>query len=198
VATGLIQVLADGNAEGVSVLGQGAGRWRTMGEVTSGDDADGPLTSFSTLAFSGARAGIASAEPFYQRRWGGVATFRIKTGSSISDIRIVAGLSSSPGAKQRTPTAHVAAFVYDTGAHGTVFWRAVTSDGSGTLTTTALADAIATTTLYDLRINMEDSANVKFYIGGTLRATHTTNLPTSSTPMRCGLWIADIATGGFS
>ena len=198
MATGLIQVLADGSSAGFSVLGQGAGGWRTTGSVVDADDADGPLVSLTTPHFSGARAGLASAEAFYQRRWAQPATFRIKTGSSVTAIRIVVGLSSAPGAKQQTPVSHMAAFVYDTVAHGTAYWRAVTSDGSGTLTTTATTQGIATSTLYTFTLDMADSANVKFYADTTLLATHTTNLPTATEPMRCGVWIAEIATGGFS
>lgn len=195
MATGLVQVLADATADGFSVLGMDAARWRAVGTIANADDADGPLVSMSTGDGAGSRASIASGEAFYQRRWGSVVTLRVKTSASIANMRLVVGLSSAPGAKQQTPTSHMACFVYDTTAHGTAFWRAITSDGSGTLTTAVTTSAIATSTLYDLRLDMSDGANVKFYVDGTLAATNTTNLPTSTEPMRCGVWLAQLAAG---
>lgn len=193
-----VQVLADGHVPTYTVLGQRGCDWDTTGILATGDDATGPLLSLTTFNTYGAVAGLASNVPFYQRGWGGSITLKVATSSSISNIRIIAGLSSVLAGKSNAPIAHVAAFVYDTGVHGTAFWRFVTSDGSGTLTTTTTTESIATSTRYTLRIDMSDSGNVRGYVGTTLAATNTTNLPTSTEPMRVGVWVAEIDTGAFS
>lgn len=193
-----VQVIADGHVPTYSVLGQRGVDWDTTGILATGDDASGPLLSMTTFNTFGAVAGLASTVPFYQRGWGGSITLKVSTSTSISDIRIVAGLSSVIAGKSETPITHMAAFVYDTGAHGTAFWRFITSDGSGTLTTTTTTESIATSTRYELRIDMSDSASVKGYVDGTLAATNTTNLPTSTEPMRVGVWVAEIDAGAFS
>lgn len=195
MALGLVQVLADANQDGYTVLGQSSNAWEPLGIVASADDADGPLLGFTTRSQTNGIAGIQTSDVWYQTRFGSTITFRIKTGASVSTCRIVVGVSDVPGAQMQTPEAHMAAFVYDTVAHGTAFWRAVTSDGSGTLTTTATAQSIATSTLYSLTIDFADPASLKFYSGTTLLATHTTNLPTSSTPLRVGAWVCDLTTG---
>ena len=73
-------------------------------------------------------------------------------------------------------------FTYDSGGtrNGTIAspnWQCVTSDNSTrTLTTTSVA---VTTTWTKLRIEINAAATeVKFYINGTLVATHTQNIPT--------------------
>lgn len=197
MATGLVQVLADGKT-GLAVLGSAGARWAVRGDATNTSDADGPLLGLTTNGNAGHIVGVETQERWYQRRWGGVLTFRIKTGSNMADVRYVVGLSSVPGAKLETPIAHLAAWIYDTGAHGTAFWRAVTSDGSGTLTTTVTTLAAANSTLTTLTIDMTDGANVKFRSGATLHATNSANLPTDSQAMQVGAWLRDLTGGGVS
>lgn len=67
-------------------------------------------------------------------------------------------------------------FVYDRATTG--FWQAVTKSGSTTSTTTAVA---VSTDWHHLRIWADfENDTVKYYIGGTLVATHTTNVPSST------------------
>jgi hypothetical protein len=61
------------------------------------------------------------------------------------------------------------------------------------VTTTSVA--IATGTPYTLRIDCRDSANVKFYINGTLVATHTNNLPTATQAMGWGTLVTNLVGG---
>ncbi len=59
---------------------------------------------------------------------------------------------------------------------------AVTADGSAN-TNTDVSSGITMTEHNVLGIHFESTSSVKFYINGTLVATHTTNIPTSGTPL---------------
>lgn len=60
------------------------------------------------------------------------------------------------------------------------YWACITYDGTETKTVTAVAPATAAYERLRITIN-EAGTEVKFYIDGTLVATHTTNIPTSTT-----------------
>src|SRR5262245_56607885 len=70
-------------------------------------------------------------------------------------------------------------FRYDTGVDGTTFWVATSRLTSTTTTTTSAA--IAANTAYTLKIVVNSTSSVDFYVDGTNVATHTTNLPGSTT-----------------
>lgn len=79
-------------------------------------------------------------------------------------------------------------------------WQVVTNNGSsgGPVVTTVTNSGItvSTNTKYILRIDASNSASVKFYINGTLVATSTSNLPTTSTQL--GLNITNLTTSNAS
>jgi hypothetical protein len=113
-----------------------------------------------------------------------IMTMIIKTGpnsSDLSGVRIWCGAFSSDPYVSDDPTGHLAAFRYSTNADGTAYWRTATKDGS-TLNVTTTSTAIAANTRYVLKV-VFGASNVKFYIDGTLVATHSSNLPTGSTAM---------------
>jgi hypothetical protein len=70
-------------------------------------------------------------------------------------------------------------FTYD----GTTY-RALTDDGSAITTTTI--SAITTTDWNVYRIEFDPASACRFYVNGTLVATHTTNLPASSDSVSIG------------
>ena len=151
--------------------------------TVNSDTADAPHISYTTTASSGNAAGWISPSFVVARRaWNPDFAARITTAGALSAQRIWIGMmSTSLDAVQDPTTQHVAAFRYDTTADGTAFWRTVTCDGS-TANVTTTTVAIAAASYYVLRIVLR-SGSVKFYINGTLAATHTTNLPTTSTTL---------------
>jgi energy-coupling factor transporter transmembrane protein EcfT len=93
-------------------------------------------------------------------------------------FRFISGFGNIANSGAET---HGAFFTYDEGgvSNGTIAspnWQCVTTVASvRTLTTTSVA---VTTTWTKLRIIVNaDATEVKFYIDGTLVATHTTNIP---------------------
>jgi hypothetical protein len=156
--------------------------------ITPADDptAAGPGVSYTTTAAADVDAGIISAFGPVQTRWGPLFYTRITTdASAITSTRLWAGLTSAElAALTADPTTqHVAAFRYDTGLDGTAFWRCVTAGGSAA-TVTVSTVAIAAATSYELKIEVNSAGtSVRFFVNGVLAATHTTNLPTTSTAL---------------
>ena len=119
---------------------------------------------------------------------------RIKTGPNATDIqncRIRVGLYSATPYGSGAMTSALAAFRYLPALDGTVFWRTETADGT-TANVVASATAIAHATVYELTLDASDPTSIKFYINGTLVATHTTNLPAQTTAL--GGYVAIEAT----
>lgn len=147
------------------------------GTPTAANDATGPYVKASSAATSFANAGWVTAFNECRRDWSPDWTAVIKTGTSFSFVRSLwVGYFSATPAASPTAAGHVAAFLQD-GALS-AFWRCVTRNGT-TTTTTVTTRAITPDTRYTLRI-VQGAANVKFYVNGTLVATHTTNLPTAT------------------
>jgi hypothetical protein len=118
------------------------------------------------------------------RKWKPIYATRIRTdsaGNGITSSRIWIGVFSADPFGSATPTVHLIAFRFDTGA-GDTNWQCVTDNGSGTPTVTDSAIAVAADTTYDLRFECSAS-DVKFYINDVLVATITTTLPTSTQAM---------------
>jgi hypothetical protein len=82
-------------------------------------------------------------------------------------------------------TQHLAAFRYDTVLDGSAFWRTVTNDGAGPATVNTSSVAVAANTPYVMRVAC-GAADCKFYINGSLVATHTTTLPGNTTLLLFG------------
>lgn len=153
------------------------------------DTAGGPGTSYTTTAASGVDAGLITALTLLQTRWGPLSYTRMLTdASAITSTRLIVGLVSADNSANAGPassgayaTAAGAWFRYDTGVDGTAFWRTVTGDGANATVTTTTT-AIAAATEYELKIEVNSAGtSVRFFINNALVATHTTNLPTTST-----------------
>jgi hypothetical protein len=151
------------------------------GVTTAGNDADGHALTFNISGAAGSSTNRRSAAVF--TRQGESAYYaRIKTGPDITSCAYFFGLSSTiHTGTSSTPTGHCALLRYHTTDDGTAFWRCITRDGTTTTTTTTTA-AIAASTLYKLKVET-DGSECRFYVDGVLVATHTTNLPGSTTSM---------------
>lgn len=178
-----ISLHANANLTTYTSVGTGTGVFGT-GTAANADDSDGPFVQRTSSASNGADAGFepsgGSGYSLVKPEWNPTAIWKVKTDTSISVCSIWVALVSANLGSGATPNAQVAGFVYNTSSHGTAFWRTYTHDnsgGSGTTTTTTAS--IATSTLYDLKIEVT-TADVKFYVGGTLVSTHTTKIPTGA------------------
>ncbi|MBL7487086.1 ubiquitin-activating E1 FCCH domain-containing protein [Frankia sp. AgW1.1] len=165
----------------------------SMGNITatSDDQAEGPLVRYTTTAATNVDAGLISPFGIVQPRWSPYMVARVRTDpSAITSTRIGVGLVSADIASNMGPSTSAAytvaagAFVrYSSAADGSTFWRTVTGDGANATVNTASV-AVAADTAYTIAIEF-NSANtaVRFWINGTLVATHTTNIPSGSTAL---------------
>lgn len=166
----------------------------SSGTLSAADTVSGCYELCQTGAVSGNTAGRITAANVAFRDWNPRSTWKVLSAASIANIRWWIGFTSADLSGVSTPTTqHVAAFSYDTGRDGTVFWRTVTCDGS-TATVTTTSVAIAGSTAYNLRIEFDEAnANIKFYIDEVLASTHTTNRPASATGLKAQ-WCATTLT----
>lgn len=167
-----------GASTGVSAVGTGT--------ISSVDTTSGAWELCQTGTTIGDVSGRSSAATVVQRSWSPGFAGRYLTGASITNLRLWIGLSDSDmsGVSGSPTTQHVAMLRYDTAVDGTAFWRCVTGDGAAATVTTSTI-AITNSSAYDVVIVTDDSVpNVKFYINGTLAATHTTNLPGQTTMLK--------------
>lgn len=152
----------------------------TLTGAATGDDTVRPLLRHTSGSTSGNSAGVISGFDVTRSGWLSKTAFVYQTGGTITSSRWWCGWTTATLVAVATPTTqHVAAFSYDTGRDGTVFWRTVTCDGAAA-TVTATSVAFAGSTAYNLRIEMNGATNVLFYIDDVLAATHTTNLPSTA------------------
>jgi hypothetical protein len=115
-----------------------------------------------------------------QRIYRPVSDFAIRTPATITLYRLWAGLFSATPMASATPSLHYMGFRFDTSA-GDTTWRCLTDNGSGTPTNTDSTVTVGGTTSFRLRIVVDGAgSNVRFYVNGVLRATHTTTLPTDT------------------
>ena len=164
----------------------------TASAITNVDDDTGPLGQFTTTSSSGNTAGVVTAFSVLRRAWAPEWVARVKTGASVADVGLWAGLFSASPDNAADPAVHVAGFRYYTSTDGTAFWRCVTKDGTTTTVTTTTV-AVTADTAYTLRVDARESGNVRFYINSILVATHTTNLPGSSTPLGWAVRVSTLA-----
>lgn len=150
------------------------------GTVSNIDNSTRPLVRCVTGAVSGNSAGALSGFDVTRSGWLAKTAFVYQPGSTITSGRWWCGHTTADLTAVATPTTqHVAAFSYDTGRDGTVFWRTVTCDGAAA-TVTATSVAFAASTTFNLRIEMNGATNVLFFIDDVLVNTHTTNLPSTA------------------
>lgn len=180
------------NSTTPSVFGE---TYTQAGTLTNAKDADGVWVNHASAATTGSEGGLQNfgAKGYrYSRK--GIFNYFVKTGSVAGDItvcRIRTGLySSDPMGADSNATVHQAGFRYCPATDGTAFWRTETSDGA-TEELTATTTAIAADARYHLQIDMTSSTQIRFFINGVLKATHTVKLPGSTTELA---WISRVRT----
>ena len=117
--------------------------------------------------------------PFYDARSWHYRVFCAM--NSTADVRFIIGMCASAGYGHYASTlpANSVVFRYDTAAGDSNF-QCITKDGTTATTTNSTIAADTNFHMFDIIFN--DTTNTyTFYIDGTLRATHTTNLPTAAT-----------------
>lgn len=76
---------------------------------------------------------------------------------------------------------------------------AVTSDGTGTPTSTSISSPPTSGNWNEYIVDYDrDNTSCKFYVNGTLKATHTTELPASSDSCRFVIGVGGTVAGSFS
>lgn len=149
-------------------------------EATQNADSSGHYIQCTTAASTNSDAGYTGANSaFIYEAMLPKLQFRVRM-TDITNCRIQVGVVAVPATAKASadPDTHSALFRYDTVADGTAFWRCYTNnaDGDGG-TVTVTTTPIAINTGYTLGIDMTSTSEIKFYIDGSLVATHTTELP---------------------
>lgn len=165
----------------------------TASTTTNADDDTAPLGQYATTTTLGNTVGVVTAFSVLRRAWAPEWVARVKTAASVADVGLWAGLFSASPDNAADPAIHIAGFRYYTSTDGTAFWRCVTKDGT-TATVTTTTVAVTVDTAYTLRVDGRESGNVRFYINGILVATHTANLPGSSTPLGWAVRLSTLTT----
>lgn len=107
---------------------------------------------------------------------------RVEIPTAKVNMRVFIGLfSAAPVLTTDTQnTIHSAYFRFSTGASDTT-WQCCTSNATSTTVATLLyAPTLTVDTVYLLKIDATDAANIRFYINGTLAAIATATLPTAT------------------
>jgi hypothetical protein len=189
----LMQVLKNPGVATFATLGLEAAP-TTSGTFANADTADSPFAIHVTTASINTVAEMWSAFTILRRDWEVEYVTRVYTHTTILDVRHWAGLFSANPSLINNPTGiHCAGFRYDTDLDGTAFWRTVTSAASASPTVTTTTQAIATDSLYDLRLVCSNAgADIRFFINGAQVSTHTVTLPTASQLMGFGQSITNL------
>jgi hypothetical protein len=189
------QELANAGATTLATIGFAAASTKT-GSILTSDDANGIFNKHTTTAVSGNSAGWLSAFTLTKTDWLPEFNAYVQLDTAaVTNSRYWVGLFSATPVASGVPNVHALAFRYDTGVDGTAFWRTVSIAGTGAsanVTTTTVAVAI--NTAYKLRIVVNSTSKVSFYINNVLVAVHTSTLPTSSTLLGYGCQITTLTT----
>jgi len=184
----------DGSPSGLSAVGT----------ASFGSGGAGKFVIQTSAGGGSNRAELNSTATLFQFRWneGEWATrFLLAPSGTVSDIRTFVGLFLSDPADpaSSTPAIDYAMFRYATDVDGTAFWRCASDNSSGTPEVTTTSVAIATNTLYRLRIRWNSGATeFKFFIDDVLVATHSTKVPGNSTLTRYFIGIKELAAAAKS
>lgn len=155
----------------------------TSTAAASGDSLVRPLLTIDTTAVAASFCEVITAAFNYVRPvWLPTWSVPVRTPLAATNVRHWIGLGTQSLNAQASPTTiAIAAFYYDTGVHGTAFWRTYTCNAAAaTSTTTSVAYAANTEAMYRIET---DGTVYNFYIDDVRVAQHTTTLPGSSTNM---------------
>lgn len=157
-----------------TVNAQGAGQ-------AAAPDTTGPWVEYTTVASNGSSGGWGHGWATTRRDWKPLLLINMKPGSNLTVCRFLLGFSSSTFGADTGGGVETAMFRCSSVA-GDTTWKTITSN-TGATTVTDTGVTVTSGVSYELRIDMSDSSNIKFYINGDLVSTHTTNLPSGSTDL---------------
>lgn len=149
------------------------------GTETSVNDDGGRWINHATTTIANSLGGWSSATfTHLQTQFEPTITMVIKTGPNAADVDATkVAMRHGVGASDLfTSTSNSAHFAFG-GTDTTLYCRSV--DSGGTAESTNSTITLAANTKYVLKIKMT-ATSIKFYVNGVLRATHSTNLPTST------------------
>ena len=188
-------VMANANATTWSTFGMSAPTI-TSGTAASNQDqtAFGAFIQLETTASSGNVASMvfANAGGRWRSGWDPAMEWAASTASTLTSIRIWMGAFSGAPSASADPAVHGYGFRFDTGASDTNY-QAWCNDGSGggTITDTQVAVNSTTTKFFKIVVS-GDGTSIAYYINDTLVATHTTDLPTTTTYINGGLYVTTL------
>jgi hypothetical protein len=137
-------------------------------------------TSTSNTGASQARgnAGFQLKTSFATYEWGSRVNV-LSLSTSTEEFSVQVGIQSSLTSTNSLHTRNHIIFHYDRATYSDDNWRAITrtSSDSGTVTDTGVSASTSFQKLYFIVDQDNSAARVRFYINGTLVATHTTNIP---------------------
>jgi plastocyanin len=174
---------------GQAIMADAAGNTMTSnGTVSDQPVAEGAFSRRSLIAgnnWAGYRALPVATAPLTRDQWSPVYRGRFRTFTSLTGGFMV-GLWELGSQPQDNPAGSAAG----SGAHACLryysgtdtYWSAASSDGTST-EVTATAVAPATDTAYTVEIQIDAGGTVRFYLNGSLIATHTTHVPASTDPL---------------
>ena len=171
-----MQLVPDAGAVSVSAAGLPAPT--LTGSLESTVAGCGPFLSHRTTAASGNVAsmvlspwgGAAAIKPYWYPRCR--FTVEIPQLESLSNVRYWIGLFSADPSGSSNPSARIAAFRFDTGVDGTLYWRAVSKATTGATPEVTETD-VPVTAFVTRKFMIEFAYNtIRFWDEGTLVATH--------------------------
>lgn len=173
-------------SSGTATVVVGVAALSVRGTANRGDDASGPALTYTSGTTANGAAGTAGWESgvgAFQLRYLPDLTVRVRD-TSESNFRVWVGFSPSPSSLYATasPAVALAAFRYDSATDGGV-WKACTNPSGGTISCTSTGVSFTSGSMVTMRVKVESTTSIKFYIGGTLVHTATTNLPISTDAM---------------
>lgn len=162
-----------------------------QGTHSNVDDNNGAWMRWDTNPVAGSVGGfLFGGFDTVRADWESSVVIRMVSPSALNALRIWVGLfGADPSGNDAPTTVHLAAFRYAPPTDTTAFWRCVSGNGA-TLQVTTTTVTITTATEYLLKI-WHDVVNSawKFYIDGTLVATHQTNIPGTGNNLGAGLLV---------
>ena len=151
--------------------------------VANADDADGPWIQHTTGAVSGNATSMRSdaLDTVFRRDWQPDVEFMFKAPATITSIRVWVGLFAAVPNAADDPTLHGAGFRFSTGASD-ANWQAWSNDNSGGGAIANTGVTFSANGVYRLRVQCRAS-DIRYFVNGSLVATHSTNLPTATVMM---------------
>lgn len=151
----------------------------SVGALSDGTDSSNNMTRFQTATPLGSGGGDRQANGLLRLDHDPVFETRIKTGSSVADVRYWVLISLLDASNSDTGPNNSVGLNYSAPAGDTTWWAFARDGSSQSRTNTGVA--MTADTVYTLMIRMTgNGTSLEVTVNGTV-TTHTTNLPAAST-----------------